>query len=60
MQDKYNNGKKQKINPDYAIDFVMREKRAKNMKMHGDFLPQMYFLYIEDKKLSRWLSGFKV
>jgi len=47
-----------KLNPDYAIDFVMRKKRAKNMKKHGNFLPQMYFLYIEDKKLSTF-SGLK-
>jgi hypothetical protein len=40
------------IIPNYALDFVVREKRAKNLKMHGNFLPQVHFLCIEDKKLS--------
>ena len=40
------------FNPKYALDFVMREKRSINLEKHGKFLPQMYFLYNEDKKLS--------
>jgi hypothetical protein len=29
------------FNPDYVLDFVMKLKRAKKLKMHGNFFPQV-------------------